>query len=180
MVVGAAQRRLAVVAEQASRGSSRVMYGSRAHVERARVPSVLELTPNCAQASLRKTARPVRCSWATYTTSPQPANTQWAAMVPADCGKRRWIAGNPLCLCTAAPPVLCSCTTPVSAAPFTNACSAITRRASSALGLDAWNMGCPEASRRTCAQIRPAGFFTPAGATPYEAVSRLRDGPSPS
>ncbi|KAH7394899.1 hypothetical protein DE146DRAFT_633283 [Phaeosphaeria sp. MPI-PUGE-AT-0046c] len=93
VVVGGSQRRLAVAAEQASRGRWRVMYGSRAHLERARLPSVLELTPNCAQAPLRKTARPVRCSWATYTST----SRLWpAAIVPADCGKRLLDRRNPL------------------------------------------------------------------------------------
>jgi hypothetical protein len=40
------------------------MYGRRARWARTQLPRELELTPNYAQASLRKTARPVRRSWA--------------------------------------------------------------------------------------------------------------------
>jgi hypothetical protein len=52
------------------------MYGRKAPQARTQVPSrasVLVLTPNYAQASLGKTARPVLCSWSGYKNGVLPA-----------------------------------------------------------------------------------------------------------
>lgn len=71
----------------------RAMYGRRARWARTQLPSVLELTPNYALASLRKTARPVRCSWAGYKIGVLPAGFYGTGrMLPADCGKGLLVA----------------------------------------------------------------------------------------
>jgi hypothetical protein len=93
---------MVMAAPHPSSGNWRIMYVWARGTGGTRDSSALGMTPNCAQASLRKTARPVRCKLGQATESGYclldwlgPGAQDWhAACPPADCGKPQSVAGS--------------------------------------------------------------------------------------
>jgi hypothetical protein len=142
------------------------MYGRKARWARTQLPKELELTPNYAQASLRKTARPVRRSWAGYKIGVLLAELYGTGrtgldMLPADCGKDLSITSAH----RTTAPTSCAAACPQDQQPDrTTVCKELSRQAPRRC--DVWSLCNAAGSGRRSAQTRPSDFFRPTDATP--------------